>query len=93
LHFHADVSWRFAAIVSSRTLEARGTMGTEYHPDARGFLRDEVCTERRLLLRTTCRFCGRSISVLYDDGTVEAWEQAHTCAMRIPSGKRRLKAA
>jgi hypothetical protein len=44
------------------------------------FIQVEVQAGDRLLIRSTCKFCGASRLVSREDGSLQKWENGHDCS-------------
>jgi hypothetical protein len=54
-------------------------MSNKSHHNFGTYIRAHINTEKRLLIQSTCNDCGRSAVSAHDDGSLEAWEDAHNC--------------
>jgi hypothetical protein len=53
--------------------------------DVGAYIRAQIKAEKRLLIQSTCNNCGRSAVSAHDDGSLEAWEDAHNCDLKDKS--------
>jgi hypothetical protein len=54
-------------------------MSNNPEQDVGAYIRAQIKTEKRVLIQSTCKYCGRSAVSIHDDGSLEAWEDAHNC--------------
>lgn len=55
-------------------------MESERPEDTDRFLRALIKADEPILIRSTCKRCGKSEIVSLFDGSLQDWESAHNCA-------------